>query len=87
MITRRMVSDKLLAYLNEEITLPQLIDWAENCFIEGGFAPEADVPLLREVLMYIAAGDTGVFPLTWQVCMDFLKQLGTPVRVVPVIWQ
>jgi hypothetical protein len=83
-ITRQTVSQKLLAYLNEEITLAELVDWAENCFIEDGFGPDEDIPVIRDVLMYLAAADTGAFPLTWGVCLDFMKQLGTPVKVVPV---
>lgn len=85
MITRQTVSEKLLSYLNQEITLSELVDWAEGCFIEGGFAPDEDIALIRDVLMYLAAADTTAFPLTWDVCLDFMKQLGTPVKVVPVV--
>lgn len=82
MIRREQVSDKLLAYLNQKITLAELVDWAADCFAIGGFGPEADIPLLRDVLMYLAAADTSAFPLTWEVCVDFMHQLGTPVKVV-----
>jgi len=40
MITRQHVSEKLLAYLNDEITLAQLVDWAESCLVAGGFGPD-----------------------------------------------
>jgi hypothetical protein len=33
--------------------------------------------------MYLAAADTTAFPLTWEVCLGFMKQLGSPVKVVP----
>lgn len=33
-ITKRTVGEKLLAYLNSEIILAQLVDWAENTFID-----------------------------------------------------
>ncbi len=84
MITRQVVSEKLLAYLNEAITLAELVDWAENVFITGGFQPDADITLLRDIVSYLAAADTSAFPLTWDVCMEFMKQLGVPVKVVPV---
>ncbi|HML22670.1 MAG TPA: hypothetical protein PKD09_13540 [Aggregatilinea sp.] len=84
MINRDLVSDKLLAYLNQKMTLAELVDWAADCFAIGGFGPEEDIPLLRDVLMYLAAADTSAFPLTWEVCIDFMQQLGTPVKVVPV---
>ena len=40
MITRQVVGEKLLGYLNKQITLAQLVDWAENCMVSGGFGPE-----------------------------------------------
>lgn len=83
MITKQVVSGKLLAYLNEQITLAELVDWAENCFIEGGFGPDDDVRVVRDIVAYLAAADTTAFPLTWDVCLDFMKQLGMPVKVVP----
>jgi hypothetical protein len=82
-ITRKTVSEKLLAYLNNENTLAELVDWAESCFITGGFGPEEDVRLLRDIVSYLAAADSSAFPLTWEVCSDFMRQLGYPVKVVP----
>lgn len=82
MITRETVSEKLLAYLNAQMTLAELVDWAETCFVEGGFMPEADTDMLVDIVMYLAAADRPNFPLTWDVCSDFMKQLGTPVKVV-----
>lgn len=82
MITREQVSNKLLAYLNQQMTLAELVDWAEDCFVIGSFGPQEDVPLLRDVVMYLAAADTHAFPLTWEVCADFMQQLGTPVKVI-----
>ncbi len=35
MITRKTVRDKIFGYLNHEITLAQLVDWAENALNEG----------------------------------------------------
>jgi hypothetical protein len=44
--------------------------------------PEADVEMLNDMLAYLAAADTSQFPLTWEVCADFMQRLGTPVKVV-----
>ncbi len=85
MITRRVVGEELLSYLNEQITLEELVDWAENCFVVGGFAPDDDISLLRDIVSYLAAADTSAFPLTWDVCLDFMKRLGMPVKVVPAV--
>jgi hypothetical protein len=82
MITKQVVREKLLAYLNQEITLSELVDWAENCFVVGGFGPDQDIPMVRDIVAYLAAADTTAFPLTWEVCLDFMEQLGAPVKVV-----
>ncbi|HVU13222.1 MAG TPA: hypothetical protein VHD90_18215 [Phototrophicaceae bacterium] len=84
MITRQTVSEKLLAYLNGAITLSELVDWAENCFVTGGFAPEEDIELLTDIVMYIAGADRPYFPLTWETISDFLNRLDSPVKVVPL---
>ncbi|HZQ10638.1 MAG TPA: hypothetical protein VFD70_28935 [Anaerolineae bacterium] len=34
MITRQTVRNKILAYLNREITLAELVDWAEDGVFE-----------------------------------------------------
>lgn len=84
MITRQKVSQQLLAYLNNEITLAQLVDWAENTLVEGGFGPENDVDMLMDIVMYLAGADSQYFPLTWDVCQDFMAKLGTPIKVVAI---
>jgi hypothetical protein len=82
MITREIVSEKLLTYLNSELSLDQLVNWAENTMVSGGFAPDEDIDLLVNIVMYLAAGDSEYFPLTWEICQEFMRQLGVPIRVV-----
>ncbi len=84
MIARQMISDQLLNYLNKQITLAELVNWAENCMVTGGFDPDEDVDMLVDIIMYLAAADTPPFPLTWDVCSEFMEQLGIPVKVVPI---
>ena len=84
MITRQAVSEKLLAYLNKEITLAELVDWAENAVGFADLEPDEDVDRLMDILMYLAAADSPAFPLTWDVSIDFLKQLGMSVKVTAV---
>lgn len=84
MITRETVIEKLQAYLNQEIILAQIVDWAENCFIDGEFEPDEDAAMLIDIVMYIAGADTQYFPLTWDTIVDFLKQLGAKVKNVEI---
>lgn len=81
-ITRQTVSDQLLAYLNRELTLEALVDWAENSFIDAALEPDEDIDMLNDILGYLAAADTRQFPLTWEVCADFLAKLGVTVKVI-----
>lgn len=81
-INRETVRDKLLAYLNQDITLAELVDWAEDTFIDDVLEPEEDIERLNDILAYLAAADTAQFPLTWEVCEDFLARLGVKVRVI-----
>lgn len=72
-----------MACLKGSLSLEQLVDWAENCFLEPEFGPDEDIDLLTDVVMYLAGADTKGFPLTWNIIHEFLDQLGTPVRVIP----
>jgi len=81
-ISRETVSDQLLAYLNQELSLSELVNWAENTFIDDILTPDEDIPLLNDILMYLAGADTAYFPLTWEICAKFMGQLGTPIKVI-----
>lgn len=84
MITREVVAQKILTFLNGEITESALVNWAEDAFIELTDT-DTDVPdeaTLLDILGYIGAGDTPGFPLTWSTLTDFLDQLGIKVRVI-----
>ncbi|MBE2272499.1 MAG: hypothetical protein IAE80_29965 [Anaerolinea sp.] len=82
-ITRTVVAERLLEYLNRHLTLAQLVDWAEHTFIDDSLEPERDVDMLNDILGYLAAADTEQFPLTWEKCVVFLDQLGVAVQVHP----
>lgn len=82
MITRQIVLDKLNAYLNGDIQLDELVDWAETALIEPSFSELDDADLFMDVLMYLGAADTRGFPLTWEILSNFLARLGGRARVV-----
>ena len=82
MITRQTILDQLNHYLNHQITLPELVDWAETALIEPEIANDEDIDLLMDILMYLGAADTKGFPLTWELLTNFLERLGGNVRVI-----
>lgn len=81
-INRQVVSEQLLAYLNRQIVLAELVNWAENSFLDAVLEPDDDIELLNDILSYLAAADSAQFPLTWEICADFLAKLGVRVQVV-----
>ena len=80
LITRDVLGDKLLQYINREITLAELIDWAEKMICEGEFE-ESQSAVIRDILGHIGLADVREFGLNWDDCYEYLKRLGYQVNV------
>jgi hypothetical protein len=80
MITRRTVGEKLEAYLNKQITLAELVDWAETEMIDTELE-EGHEKLIFEILARIGASNVPEFKLYWEEITDMLEQLGYRVNV------
>lgn len=84
-MTQETVAQKIIAFLNGEMSENELIHWAEDAFVELSEADTdvSDESALLDILGYLGAGDTPGFPLTWSTLSDFLDQLGVKkVRVI-----
>jgi cobyrinic acid a,c-diamide synthase len=79
-ITNQSVAEKIGAYLHHEVTLEQLVDWAENALMNDEFA-ESDVATLSAVIARLGVADVRAFGLTWEDCEQLLAQLGYAARV------
>lgn len=79
-ITSKSVAAKLTEYLHHEITLEELVDWAENAMMAGEF-DEKQAPTLREAVGRLGVADVRAFGLTWEDCEEILGKLGYAVRV------
>jgi cobyrinic acid a,c-diamide synthase len=79
-ITKQSVADKIAAYLHHEITLAQLVDWAEQAVMESEFA-ECDIKTLSEVVARLGVADVRAFGLAWEDCEELLQKLGFSPRV------
>lgn len=75
MITKQTVAEKIAAYLHHEITLAQLVDWAEQTMIDGELA-ERDAKTLSGVIARLGVADVRAFGLTWEDCEELLRQIG-----------
>ena len=76
----RGTAEKIAAYLRHEISLAQLVDWAENAMMEGEFA-EGDLAALRNVVSRLGVADVRAFGLAWEDCESLLGELGYAARV------
>ncbi len=80
MVTRTVVQQKILDYLNRHITLAALVDWAEDAMMDGEFE-ERDADLLTEIIARLGLVDVQEFGLSCDECYEFLARLGYQVRV------
>jgi hypothetical protein len=79
-ITRETVAKKLGAYLRHELSLTNLVAWAETVLMDGEFDPK-DLELIRDVVARLGVADVRAFGLTWEDCEEFLSRLGYAARV------
>ena len=79
-ITKQTVADKIAAYLHHEMTLAELVDWAEHAMMDGELA-ERDAKTLSAVVARLGVADVRAFGLAWDDCEDLLHKLGFSPRV------
>jgi hypothetical protein len=79
-ITRQMVADKLAAYLQHDLSLADLVGWAECAVMDGEFEDQ-HFTAIRDVVSRLGVADVRAFGLTWDDCEQLLKRLGYAARV------
>ena len=79
-VTKQAVADQIAAFLQHRITLPQLVDWAENAMLDGEF-DDRDANTIAAVVSRIGVADVRAFGLTWSDCEELLAKLGFSARV------
>ena len=80
LVTKQTAAEKLTAFLHHEISLAQLVDWAEMALLDGEFADQ-DTEALRFVVSRLGVADVRAFGLTWEDCENLLDRLGYRTRV------
>ncbi len=80
-ITRKDVARKIADYLHHQITLEELVDWAENMMMEADFESQ-DFETLRDIISRLGLADVKAFGMTWEDCEIFLSRLGYKARVI-----
>jgi hypothetical protein len=80
MITRRIVAEKLTAYLQHSLPLPALVHRAEMALMESNF-DVSDINVTRNIVARIGVADVRAFGLTWDECEEMLKNPGYTVHL------
>jgi hypothetical protein len=79
-VTKQIAAQKLTAFLHHELSLAQLVDWAEQTLLQGEF-PDDEMEALRLVVSRLGVADIRAFGLTWEDCENLLERLGYHTRV------
>lgn len=79
-ITKQKVAEKLASYLRHDISIADLVSWAEDAMMDGEF-DEIDVVAITDVVSRIGVADVRAFGLTWEDCEQLLRRLGYTARV------
>ena len=79
-VTCQDIAQKLIDYLHHQITLMELVDWAESAMMEADFE-EKNLEMLRDIVSRIGLADVRAFGIGWEDCEDFLSRLGYRVTI------
>lgn len=82
MITKQDVVNKLEGYLEDRLSLEELVNWAEHVFLDDEPLSESEASTLSEVLARLGLADVRQFGLTWHDMRDMLDRLGYHAHVV-----
>jgi hypothetical protein len=74
------VVDKLRDYFNHSVSLPELVDWAEQAMMDADFIGK-DWKTVRDIVARIGVADVRAFGLTWEDCEQSLMALGYRTEV------
>jgi hypothetical protein len=79
-ITKQTVASKIAAYLRHDLSLADLVSWAEDALMEGDFA-EDEASTIADVVARLGVADVRAFGLAWEDCEQLLRKLGYTARV------
>ncbi|MDN3510335.1 hypothetical protein [Candidatus Jettenia sp. AMX1] len=79
-VTREMLVNMLIDYINRRIDTSNLISWAEDMMREADFEDQY-FELLRDITARIGLADVREFGLYWDDCCDYLHKLGYRVKI------
>jgi hypothetical protein len=81
MVTTKIIANKILAYLKHQLSLNELVDWAENTLMSMDYKEEDDSRIARNVLAQLGLADVKAFGLDWEHCEKLMHDLGYRLEV------
>jgi hypothetical protein len=79
-MTRETVARKLAAYFHHELSLNELVGWAQLAMLEGEFE-NLHYNAIRDAVAHLGLADVRAFELTWEDCTTILERLGYNAHV------
>ena len=79
-IIKRTVAEKIASSLRHDISIADLVSWAEDAMMDGEF-DETEAAAISDVVSRLGVADVRSFGLTWEDCEQLLWQLGYTARV------
>ena len=80
MITKQIIADQLLAYLQHCLSLPKMVDWAEQSLMDGCYEDDEAHTIINS-LSQLGLADVKAFGLEWKDCETIMKKLGFKLEV------
>lgn len=80
-ITKEGLASQIIKYMKREISLKDLVDWAEEAIQEADF-DERDIDILRDIVGRLGLADVREFGMTLDDCYEYLQKLGYTVSIM-----
>ena len=80
MITKKIIADKILAYMQHRLSLSQLVSWAEDALANMQY-DEENKHTTRNVLAQLGLADVKNFGLDWEQCELLMHNLGYKLQI------
>ena len=80
MLTKKIIVENLLAYLQHRLSSTELVNWAENKLVEGSYEDD-EFHTIRNILAQLGLADVKAFGLEYQDCEAIMQKLGYTLEV------
>ena len=80
MITKKIIADKILAYLQHRMSIDELTDWAERSLFNSSYEDDK-FHTIRNTLAKLGLADVKTFGLEWKECEAIMEKLGFKLEV------